>query len=193
VPSDGAVSAELVFSGQPKVRSREELRAELDGDAVRARTLADALAQESLASPHPRSAAAEIALIDRLIDDGDVARRTDAELARVLRALTSLTVRDAQLIDRGPQGEQVAAQFWAGLAGVAPSPWDAAPLTLLAVCAYRRGDGARANVALEAANETDPDYPLAALVGCAMAAAVAPRHLGQNLDAAARRVRSSVC
>ena len=56
-------------------------------------------------------------------------------------------------------------------------PLDAAPATLLAVCAWLRGDGAMANVALARALDSDPAYTLARLLAQALARCVPPAEL----------------
>jgi hypothetical protein len=53
----------------------------------------------------------------------------------------------------------------------------AAPATLLAVCAWLRGDGAMASVALERALDSDEDYRLAQLLRSALAACMRPEEL----------------
>ena len=58
--------------------------------------------------------------------------------------------------------------------GARPSPLDAAPATLLAVCAWLRGDGAMANVALNRALDSDPGYRLARPAGAGRSPPASP-------------------
>ena len=60
-------------------------------------------------------------------------------------------------------------------------PADAPVCTLLAWVAYARGDGARANVALDRALATDPDYSLAVLLRQALDGGVSPRQVRRTL------------
>jgi len=191
VPSSGAVSAELVFSGHSTVSSREDLRAEVALDEVRARRLAGLLRQEGTHSVDHWPLLARITYVDEIVDADDVLSRPDRDLACAILALQHVGVRDAQLLDRGPEGDRAASRAWAALATVSPKPWRAVPLTMLAVCAHRRGDGARANVATEAALQADPSYRLARLVAEALACALPPRLLAGVLDTAARDLRAT--
>jgi hypothetical protein len=64
----------------------------------------------------------------------------------------------------------------------------APPATLLALAAWRLGDGALAWVAVERALGTDPGYPLAQLIAEALARGLAPTTLGAGA-AQSRRTR----
>ena len=191
VPIRGGVAAELVYSGQSVVGSREQLRAEFALDEVRARRIAALLPAAGHVGDRRWSVSEQIAYLDAWVDADDRLGRPDVDLVRAIRALQDVAVRDAQLLDRGAEGDRAAGQLWGGLAQVSPAPWRAVPLTLLAICAYRRGDGARANVAAEAAMAADAAYPLARLVAQALACAVSPRLLTEPLDQAARDRRSA--
>jgi hypothetical protein len=67
-------------------------------------------------------------------------------------------------------------------------PHDAPVCTLLAWVSYARGDGARANVALDRALSTDPDYALAVLLRRALDGGVTPPEVRRTL----RRTRRSL-
>ena len=90
-----------------------------------------------------------------------------------------------------PSGSRSAAepaaaeQLWTECTRRAPAPLDAAPATLLAVSAWLRGDGAMANVALDRALQSVPDYGLARLLREALAACVTPADLRALLTEAA--------
>jgi hypothetical protein len=187
LPERGAVAAELVFCGQAVVGSREDLCAEIAVDGQRARRIASLLERGAAAGVARWSVAAQIAYLDALLDADSLVEQPDEDLACAVQALRHPAVREAHLLDRGPGAERA----WAALATVTPAPWRALPLTLLAVCRYRRGDGARANVATEAAVAADPHDELARLVGQALAAGVSPQALTGPLDTAARRRREA--
>ncbi len=76
---------------------------------------------------------------------------------------------------------QVAAQVGA--------PWDAPVCTVLAWAAYCRGDGARANVALDRALRSDPQHALALLLREALDGALPPAEVRRTLRATAEAVR----
>jgi hypothetical protein len=102
---------------------------------------------------------------------------TDQEVARVVWGLRDGEVRDLALgLGLGPE-PAAAEQLWTECTRRAPSPLDAAPATLLAVSAWLRGDGAMANVALDRALQSQPDYGLARLLTQALAACVTPADL----------------
>jgi hypothetical protein len=67
-------------------------------------------------------------------------------------------------------------------------PADAPVCTLLAWVAYARGDGARANVALDRALTTDPGHPLAGLLRQALDGGVTPREVRRTLRDTRRRI-----
>jgi hypothetical protein len=67
-----------------------------------------------------------------------------------------------------------------------PSPFDAAPCSMLAWVAYADGEGVVANVMVERALATDPDYSLAGLIADALYRQVPPRALEEVMREAAR-------
>lgn len=88
----------------------------------------------------------------------------DPTIARAAVALTRLAVRDASFAWTGGPLADAAAALWAEMVRRVPAPYAAAPATLLAVSAYRRGDGALADACLRRALNDDPDYRMADLV-----------------------------
>lgn len=68
-------------------------------------------------------------------------------------------------------------------------PYDAPACTLLAWVAYARGDGSRANVALDRALATDPAYSLAQLLRTALDGALPPRDVREVLRGTQRALR----
>ncbi|WP_344651671.1 DUF4192 domain-containing protein [Cryptosporangium japonicum] len=88
----------------------------------------------------------------------------DQDIAQVAVALTHPAVRDACVAwTAGPLAD-AAVVLWGEAVRRVPAPYAAAPATLLAVSAYRRGDGALADACLRRALDDDPDYRMAELV-----------------------------
>jgi hypothetical protein len=88
----------------------------------------------------------------------------DQTLAFVAVALRLMAVRDASFAWTGGPFADAAIALWRELVRRVPPPYAAAPATLLAVAAYRRGDGATADVYLRRALEDDPGYRMADLI-----------------------------
>jgi hypothetical protein len=110
---------------------------------------------------------------------------TDREVAHVLWGLRDGEVRDRAMCLALGDDSAGAEQLWTECTRRAPAPLDAAPATLLAVCAWLRGDGAMANVALARALDSEPGYGLARLLADALAACVTPSELRAMLTEAA--------
>lgn len=111
----------------------------------------------------------------------------DEEVARVVWGLRDGEVRDQALGLALGRDAAAAEQLWTECTRRAPAPLDAAPATLLAVCAWLRGDGALANVALTRALDSEPGYGLAGLLARALAACVTPADLRALLSEARDR------
>jgi hypothetical protein len=104
-------------------------------------------------------------------------RLTDDLVARVVWGLRDTAVRDRVLELALTAEPSALEELWTECTRRAPVPLDAAPATLLAVSAWLRGDGAMANIALERALDSDPDYRLAALLAAALARCLSPADL----------------
>ena len=70
--------------------------------------------------------------------------------------------------------DRVSAERIAAAAAYAPSPWAAPWLTVTGLVAWHAGDGALANIAVEAALRADPQYSLAGLLDSIVRNAVPP-------------------
>ena len=86
----------------------------------------------------------------------------------------------------GPAASRSAQALWTECARRAPAPLDAFPAALVAACAWLRGDGAVANIALDRALGSEPGNTLARLLADALAAFVPPRQLRALLVEAGR-------
>ncbi|MCW2679705.1 MAG: uncharacterized protein JWM62_1106 [Frankiales bacterium] len=173
------VRAEHALDGRAVLGSREDL----------VRALAPPAAPVDVTGARAWWAAARrddvLALAREALDDREVPAATAAALAV---ALHDVQVRDevaTWALDRSDAllalVEQVVRQVGA--------PWDAPACTLLAWVAYARGDGARANVALERALRSDPQHPLALLLQAALEGAVPPAEVRRLLLETARALR----
>lgn len=193
VETHGEVAAELVLQGVPTVGRREDLEREVAQDADRAGRVAGLLPDPGChpellpGSPLARQAAGE-AMLDQLVRSAALPV-DDATTAEALVALADVRVRDTQLRRRTRPEAERAVALWADLARAAPAGWRAAPLTMLAVAEYAFGNGARANVALDAALSDQPGYTLAGLLEQGIAAALPPEGLIEVLDEGARETR----
>ena len=74
-------------------------------------------------------------------------------------------------------GSNAQQQLWSDLTRRADPALAAAPATLLAFNAYLAGDGALADVALQRALHTEPDYRMAQLLGRARRGGIHPNKL----------------
>jgi hypothetical protein len=115
------------------------------------------------------------------------ARLPDELVARVVWALRhEPTIRDRALVLALGDDASAAEALWIQCTRRAPQPLDAAPATLVAVCAWLRGDGAMANVALERALCSDPGNRLARLLAPALDACLHPAELRRLIAESAR-------
>ncbi len=187
VPDDGVVSAQAVALGLTALPNRQAIEKELGRDEQRCSEVAAAI--EDL----PRwwflddaERQEQVDAIQAALDSGIAVGKLDAaRVARFVTALRDVHVRDAVAVAgrrRRPREERAAAlraaqRFWLGLTRSAPQGWIAPPATLLAMTAYRLGDGARANAALDRAFADDTEYSLAQLVAQALILAMPPAEL----------------
>ncbi|MCP2168390.1 DUF4192 domain-containing protein [Goodfellowiella coeruleoviolacea] len=102
---------------------------------------------------------------------------TDDDVVRLAVALTDARVRDACLASCAGDQAEVAERLWTALARATPPPERAEPATLLAFCAYLRGEGSLASVALEQADLAHPGHRLAGLLRAALDTGLPPDRL----------------
>ena len=86
---------------------------------------------------------------------------TSTQVGWLLVALGDSWVRDDALGRLDPAHRRADLKLWTDLTRLAAPGYVAAPATLLAHAAWRAGNGALANVALDRALDDDPGYPLA--------------------------------
>lgn len=176
------VQAEHALAGRAVLPSRDDLVRALAAPTFPAAGLAGAWRARRGAARGERLAACRAAL--EQVTAGQVLADEDAVAVAV--ALHDVQVRDevaTWALDEAllALAEQVARR-------VGP-PYDAPVCTLCAWVAYSRGDGARANVALERALRGDPEYSLALLLQQALDGALPPAQVRELLTATARALR----
>lgn len=196
-PVPGLVEAEQALDGRAVLASREELVRSLAPPAGPLAALATArlesagqrwLAERQSAGVASARRSAVLGAEDALqvvAGGGTLANDVAAEFAI---ALHDVLVRDevaTWALERSDALLSLAEQ----IAGVVVPPHDAPVCTLLAWVAYARGDGARANVALDRALLTDPAYSLALLLRQALDGAVAPAQVRRSMRATRRALR----
>lgn len=176
LPSREAVVASVAYSGEPGDATAmcELIDAALDRLAGRSRSarrvdVRSLLSRLSAASHDPRS---EVSDLDA------------AELAALCE---DVVVRDEVLIRARKTRRRVALlRVLTQVVRRVPPPYDAPVCATLAWIAYAGGDGVVANVAIDRALETDPEYSLALLIDDALARQVPPRLLEEVMQGAAR-------
>ena len=172
-PLDGEVGVAFDISTHPfLVRAVVEGRVTHDSRAALAETLApDAAAVERmtdlvLARRHPTDLLGEGTWVEARIRS-DLIEGTlpsDAELARVLRALEDLQLRDAAWSVVTREHSRAAVAWWTHALTRCPTAWSPAPAALLAWSAWLNGNGALAWCALDRCEAARPGYGLAAIV-----------------------------
>ncbi|QYJ04804.1 DUF4192 domain-containing protein [Nocardioides panacisoli] len=163
-----AVAAGMVTRG-----SRAELAATLDPDV----TGRDAVAR--LLDRHARTSGATTidgewaaGLVADHVADGTPADVDD--VAHLVASLPTRSVRDrvAESVTRRTATGHVA--FWSDVVRRAPAVASGAPAAILALAAWRAGDGALAWIAVDRCREVDSADPVAARVALALERAVPP-------------------
>lgn len=177
--------AESVLHGRVVLPSRETLSAGLEPMPAACDAVASAVdaADRTAASagPDAEEEAWVRDLVRRAVDPPDL-----ADVARLLRDLREIPLRDAAWLTMAPSGEtgepsvdrtrrrhqQVA--WWTAVVRRSPEPLRAAPASLLGFAAWQAGDGALAWCAVDVAEAADPEYSLTRLVRTALVNAVPP-------------------
>jgi hypothetical protein len=127
---------------------------------------------DSNAGSDARHEACAAAVRDALSDHDRGRRLSDDEMAWLTLLLAHPAVRDFAAELTQPHDRHVT--FWAEVTRRAEAPLVPAPATLLAVAAWRCGDGALAAMAAQYALHIEPDYQLADLILQAVQAGLPP-------------------
>jgi hypothetical protein len=183
------VAAQAVLCGQVALADRSALVASvapLDGGPREAVRLATDRAERrwlNQASDTPNPAAVRVKMIRdglRLVAELTRRARTDAglatddEIALLGILLTVLRVRDEAWVRIGEPHLSADLAFWRDVVRRVQGPYAAAPASLLAYAALLAGDGGLANVALDRAFESDPEYSMACLLRDVIAVGIPP-------------------
>jgi hypothetical protein len=181
------LTAEGVLEGAVVLSSRQELAESLVGDGCEAdevSALADAVVARlahAVADRGTGTARHELATearwvgrrVRRFLEDG---RRLDLpDLARLLVLMSlSLEIRDVAWAEMSHANAARHVDLWRDVVRRAPLRVRAAPAALLGFSAWLSGNGALAWCAVDCAQDADPGYGLAELLGQALTGAVPP-------------------
>lgn len=194
------VAAEFAATGSAMVASRASLEAELDSadpsqrEAFEAHVRAALEAREAALSPRSGEAGppALETWRDSAIADVRVIQRPDRiaapEAAAVLVALGDIRVRDTALweLTQPEVDRRITARQLTDIVRCAPEGSVAPAATVLAICHWTTGDGARANVAIARALADDPEYSLASLVSTGLSGGLPPSQWTQAMSTLSR-------
>jgi Domain of unknown function (DUF4192) len=193
--SDDATSIAAAYAmlGQGVLPDREavvrSVALELDaGQARAAGTKIRAITRRHHALARTSRRIAIRSLLRRLIEQSaDPRASVSADDAAEFTALCAdVIVRDEVLV-RGATGDDREALIpvLREIARQTPPPYDAPVCSMLAWMAYAHGDGVVANIAIDRALATDPEYSLALLIADALQRLVPPRLLEEVMRGAA--------
>jgi hypothetical protein len=181
VPVDGVpydlsahpFAAQAVYDGRVVHASRDRLAATVVADPEQVGRIVPALAALT-GEPLPALDEGQWArdLVVRHVGSGDAA--ADADVARLLRGMLDVRVRDAAWSPLCRERAREHVEFWADVVRRAPDPLAPAPAALLAFAAWQAGQGALAWCAVDRCVEADPGYSLAGLVAELLTRAVPP-------------------
>ncbi|WP_367130797.1 DUF4192 domain-containing protein [Saccharothrix sp. HUAS TT1] len=110
---------------------------------------------------------------------------TDEEVADLAHALSNPLVRDSSLAYCVGEHARGAEVLWTELTRACPAPERAEPATLLAFCAYIKGLGSLAALALDRAEEAYPGHRLAELLRSALDTGLTPDDIRELAERAA--------
>ncbi|QQQ77945.1 DUF4192 domain-containing protein [Saccharothrix sp. 6-C] len=191
-PSSTALAAASAAEGHVTYGSREAMSAVLVPDPP------DALSRRStllnrLAADDPAPDDETVPRRDRDLIHAEVLRAatrkrplTDEEVADLAHALSNPLTRDSALAYCVGEHASGAEALWTELTRASPVPERAEPATLLAFSAYVRGNGTLALLALDRAEEANPNHRLTELLRAALAGGLPPtqiRHLAEQVAA----------
>jgi Domain of unknown function (DUF4192) len=178
-PALELLATESTLQGRAVLASREDLVASIAPPQLLAAVVAeqrlDAAAEAFVTAMADPSAAvrAALAIARELLDAGCDEPVDPAVAAELAMALHAKAVRDEIATWGLDRAEDLLALLIQVARQVVP-PYDAPVCTLLAWISYAQGNGALANVALDRALDTDPDYTMAGLLRQAIDAQLPP-------------------
>jgi hypothetical protein len=188
------VQAEHALEGRAVLGSRQELVRSLAPPATQGEEVAAARAAWAAAVDRKGTRAVRRAgllradaLVAHVAGGGTVSAAAAAELSVLL--LEDVAARD-EVATWGLERADAVLALTEQVARLVGPPFDAPVCSVLAWVAYARGDGARANVALDRALRADPSYSLALLLRAALDGALPPAEVRRTMQATAAALRA---
>lgn len=181
-PPSALATAFAVERGSP-LASREEVVASLAPDVPAG--LAAEIRTRVAAGGSARVRQLTEAAQEQLAATGSV---DPEQVAGLLSAVQDVATRDAVCMQTSRQELGGAVQLWSLLLRQCPAPYDAQAGAVLAMLAYRHGDGCLARTAVERALQTAPGHRLAGYLVTALEAGLPPT-LFEEEGAPSRRER----
>jgi uncharacterized protein DUF4192 len=191
-PDTSPVTTAMAVAGLPIYASRAELAAQLAADPAGALAhRAELLATRRGSDPEPNHEE-DLELIRRLVDGittGTVEPvLDDATIVRLADALSNPDIREACLAFAFTVRAKGAQRLWTALTRAVPGPDRAEPASLLALCAYLRGEGTLAGMAADAALEANPNHQLGWIMRHVLDYGILPTQLEEMLAECYQRV-----
>lgn len=171
VPFDPAATeaaAQATLAGLVALASRDELLGLADPEPVEQAAVA---AELSLMPAEADDPAAVVRYLMDLAEQGQ--RLTAADVARLVRALADIAVRDAAW--EATAAAMWQRDLWLDVTRRTPAGLVPAPACLAAWCAWQRGEHVLATAAVRRALDAQPGYPLARLIAHVILAGI-PAH-----------------
>jgi hypothetical protein len=168
-PEAHPITAQAVFDGLVTFGSRADLAASID-------PLPDQIAHvvSALADLPPRERDEADWIESVLPTRGELVLLDASGLARLLRAVADLELRDLAWLRMRRRDAEQHVEFWTWVVRQAPAELVPAPAALLAFAAWLAGRGALAWCALERCTEIDPGYSFAGVLTRLLEEAVPP-------------------
>jgi Domain of unknown function (DUF4192) len=167
---DGAVAAAAVAAGLTALPDRADLVRSVEPVGGERMRRATERAERRLASREgddPGTTVAEGVRLVRAVLRRATERAgppSDEEVARLGVLMVCLRVRDEAWVRMGEGTIEAHVRLWRDVLRRVREPYVPAPACLLAFAAWRTGDGALANIALDRALAADPHYSMARLL-----------------------------
>jgi len=188
-----SLSAAFALAGSSVLAGRDELARSIGFDVSLDAAAADRrlrrAAKRATALAQPQRLAELRTLVDTLVErfDDPRAEATDAEVASLAGLLHDVTARDDLLVQAvSPPRRAAILRVLRVAVRCIPPPHDAPLCTALAWFSYADGDGTTANIALDRALASTPDYSLALLIEASLERQVPPHALVEVMEGAAR-------
>lgn len=189
----GPVAAGAVAEGLVALPGRADLEAELRPDSERTAEVLAALlllGEEADDRPDVDVRAEDWAAVRRFVREARRGSGAPAPefAARVLSALMDIGVRDATVGFLTSRPEREVEVAWRDLVRAAPPLWRAPVATIYALWCQAAGGGARANIAIQAALDANPNYSMAQLLDEAQFRGVNPQEFLAEITGECRQV-----